>query len=329
MILVTGGAGYIGSHIVKELTGRGYKTAVLDNLSTGHRASVPEELSFFTADLLDKEALDRAFETIRPGTVMHFAAKSIVPESISRPLDTFYQNLTGTMNLLSAMQKHGTGKMVFSSTAAVYGEPADVPINEEHPLKPTNPYGESKLFVEKIMSRLADSGSLQYISLRYFNAAGADPDGHLGEDHRPETHLVPLILAAAAGKKDDLLIYGNDYPTADGTAVRDYIHISDLASAHILALEALLKGSKTRSVYNLGNERGYSVMEVIKKAKKVTGKNINFRFGPRREGDPSTLVAGSGRIKKELKWQARHSDLENIIETAWKWHQENPHGYRD
>lgn len=328
MILVTGGAGYIGSHIVKELLSRGYTATVLDNLSTGHSKSLPAGVKLYKADLLDKEALAGAFEETRPLVVMHFAAKSIVPESINKPLETFHHNLTGTMNLLEAMKKFGTTKIVFSSTAAVYGEPVEVPISESHPLEPTNPYGESKLFIEKIMSRLADNGSLQYISLRYFNAAGADSEGKIGEDHRPETHLIPLVLAVAAGKKEELVVYGNDYPTADGTAVRDYIHISDLASAHILALEALLNNCKTRAVYNLGNERGYSVLEVIKQVQTVTDKKVNYRLGPRREGDPSTLIAGSGRIKSELNWRPQNSELENIIKTAWKWHQQHPDGYK-
>ncbi len=327
MILVTGGAGYIGSHVVKELLKSNYTISVIDNLSTGHQAALPDKVPFFNVDLLDAVALKKVFEELKPSAVMHFAAKSIVSDSITNPLGTFYPNLVGTMNLLDAMKKYSTNKMVFSSTAAVYGEPEKVPIDENHPQKPTNPYGESKLFIEKIFSRLANVGDLQYISLRYFNAAGADPEGDLGEDHSPETHLIPLVLATAAGQKEKLMVFGDDYPTEDGTPIRDYIHITDLVSAHILSLEALLNGNKTEAVYNLGNERGYSVMEIIKKAEEITDKNISYEIGPRREGDPSVLIASSNQIKQELNWDPRHSDLDYIIKSAWQWHQKNPAGY--
>ena len=327
MILVTGGAGYIGSHVVKELLKSNYTISVIDNLSTGHQAALPDKVPFFNVDLLDAVALKKVFEELKPSAVMHFAAKSIVSDSITNPLGTFYPNLVGTMNLLDAMKKYSTNKMVFSSTAAVYGEPEKVPIDENHPQKPTNPYGESKLFIEKIFSRLANVGDLQYISLRYFNAAGADPEGDLGEDHSPETHLIPLVLATAGGQKEKLMVFGDDYPTEDGTPIRDYIHITDLVSAHILSLEALLNGNKTEAVYNLGNERGYSVMEIIKKAEEITGKNISYEIGPRREGDPSVLIASSSQIKQELNWDPRHSDLDYIIKSAWQWHQNNPAGY--
>jgi len=327
LILVTGGAGYIGSHVAKELLKSNYTISVIDNLSTGHQAALPDKVPFFNVDLLDAVALKKVFEELKPSAVMHFAAKSIVSDSITNPLGTFYPNLVGTMNLLDAMKKYSTNKMVFSSTAAVYGEPEKVPIDENHPQKPTNPYGESKLFIEKIFSRLANVGDLQYISLRYFNAAGADPEGDLGEDHSPETHLIPLVLATAGGQKEKLMVFGDDYPTEDGTPIRDYIHITDLVSAHILSLEALLNGNKTEAVYNLGNERGYSVMEIIKKAEEITDKNISYEIGPRREGDPSVLIASSNQIKQELNWDPRHSDLDYIIKSAWQWHQKNPAGY--
>lgn len=322
MILVTGGAGYIGSHVVRDLLEKSYEVAVLDNLSTGHRYTLPQNVPFYEVDLLDQEALTRAVKETAPEAVLHFAAKSIVPASIKDPLNTFSPNLTGTMHLLKAMEEAGTKALVFSSTAAVYGEPRAVPIMESHPTEPTNPYGESKLFIEKILARLAGdegSGNLRYISLRYFNAAGAYPDGSLGEDHTPETHLIPKILNAASGK-EELNVYGSDYPTTDGTPMRDYIHVCDLASAHTLALETLLKGHKKQALYNLGNEQGYTVLEVIKRAEEITGKKISYRIGPRRAGDPSVLVAGSELIKRELGWSPNYSNLETIIESAWRWH---------
>ncbi len=329
MILVTGGAGYIGSHVVNELIGKNFRVTVMDNLSTGHRAAVPPAAEFIEADLLDEMMTREILLKVRPQAVIHFAAKSIVSDSVANPLATFNTNVVGTLNLLKAMQLTGTRLLVFSSTAAVYGEPHETPIEEGHPLNPTNPYGESKYFIEKILARVAETGSLGYISLRYFNAAGADPEENIGEDHSPETHLVPLVLAVALGKKDKVVIFGDDYPTRDGTPIRDYIHIKDLSSAHILSLRALLENRITRAVYNLGNERGYSVKEVIDMAKKVTGKNISYQVGSRRKGDPSVLVASSRKIKKDLGWTPLFSDLSTIIDTAWRWHKNNPEGFRD
>ncbi len=328
MIMVTGGAGYIGSHVVKALLDENYEVAVIDNLSTGHRAALPEGIPFYRIDLVEENKLQTLFAELQPEAVLHFAAKSIVPESVKDPLGTFYTNLTGSMNLLKAMLGAGCKNIVFSSTAAVYGEPRAVPIAEDHPLEPTNPYGESKLFIERILAYTADADNLNYISLRYFNAAGADPEGKMGEDHDPETHLIPRVLAAAAGQ-EELTVFGDDYPTVDGSPVRDYIHICDLVSAHLLALEALLKGEKKAAVYNLGHQLGFSVLEVIKKAEEITGKNIPYKIGPRRPGDPSVLIAGSDLIKKELNWAPRYSGLDTIIETAWRWHQNHPHGYGD
>ena len=328
MILVTGGAGYIGSHVVKELLIQGCEVAVIDDLSTGHRSALPKDVPFYKVSLLDTGTLEQAFEKIKPAAVLHFAAKSIVPESVKDPLNTYYPNLTGTMNLLKTMLTFNTKSLVFSSTAAVYGEPKAVPINENHPLVPTNPYGESKLFIEKILAGTANASGLKYASLRYFNAAGADQDGLMGEDHNPETHLIPRVLAAAAGK-DELTIYGNDYPTTDGTPVRDYIHVCDLVSAHILALDKLLNSEDYRAIYNLGNQRGYSVLEVIKKAEEVTGMKIPYTIGPRRPGDPAVLVAGSELIRQDLSWTPRYSDLETIIASAWRWHKNHPGGYAD
>jgi len=328
MIMVTGGAGYIGSHVVKALLDENYEVAVIDNLSTGHRAALPEGIPFYRIDLVEENKLQTLFAELQPEAVLHFAAKSIVPESVKDPLGTFYTNLTGSMNLLKAMLGAGCKNIVFSSTAAVYGEPRAVPIAEDHPLEPTNPYGESKLFIERILAYTADADNLNYISLRYFNAAGADPEGKMGEDHDPETHLIPRVLTAAAGQ-EELTVFGDDYPTVDGSPVRDYIHICDLVSAHLLALEALLKGEKKAAVYNLGHQLGFSVLEVIKKAEEITGKNIPYKIGPRRPGDPSVLIAGSELIKKELNWAPRYSGLDTIIETAWRWHQNHPHGYGD
>ncbi len=328
MILVTGGAGYIGSKVVYDMIKENYKIAVIDNLSSGHQKALPDEAYFFTADLLDEKAVKEVFNEVKPKAVMHFAAKSIVQESLINPLDTFNTNLKGTLNLLQAMRDCGTKYLVFSSTAAIYGEPQEIPITEDHPLQPTNPYGESKLFIETILSRLAESEQISFISLRYFNAAGADISANLGEDHRPETHLIPIILSVAAGKKNNLMVYGKDYPTHDGTPVRDYIHIEDLSLAHILALRALIDGKVKQDNYNLGFERGYSVLEVIKCAEKITNQPIPYSFGPRREGDPSTLIASSYKIKNALGWHPTHSDLENIMESAWNWHRENPNGYK-
>lgn len=328
MILVTGGAGYIGSHVVNRLISKNFKVTVMDNLSTGHEAAVPPAVDFIKADLLDEMMTREILLKVRPQAVIHFAARSIVSDSVANPLATFNTNVVGTLNLLKAMQLSGTKLLVFSSTAAVYGEPHETPIEESHVLNPTNPYGESKLFIEKILARVAETGSLGYISLRYFNAAGADPEENIGEDHSPETHLIPIVLAVALGKKDRVVIFGDDYPTNDGTPIRDYIHIKDLSSAHLLSLQALLENRTARAFYNLGNERGYSVKEVIDMAEKITGKKISHQIGPRRDGDPSVLVASSRKIKKDLGWTPLFSDLSTIIETAWRWHKNNPEGFR-
>ncbi len=328
MILVTGGAGYIGSHVVKSLLAEKYEVLVLDNLSTGHRDAVDNRARFVETDLMYAGSVNKVFQDYQVDAVLHFAAKSIVADSVVNPLRTFSCNLTGTLNLLNAMVSNKVSELVFSSTAAVYGEPDKVPIDEEHKLEPTNPYGESKLFMEKIFSRLNNTGNLNYVALRYFNASGADYKAGIGEDHNPETHLIPIVLAVAAGQKEELSVYGDDYPTEDGTAVRDYIHVKDLVSAHILALESLLAKINQKAVYNLGNEVGHSVLDVIESAEKVTGKKIKRYFGPRREGDPSVLVASSEKIKKELGWDPVHSNIDNIVDSAWRWHSQNPHGYK-
>lgn len=326
MILVTGGAGYIGSHAVQALLRKGFTVAVYDNLSSGHRTAVDSEAVFITGDLLDRDAVGEALRKHPVDLVMHFAAHSIVPQSVDDPLLS-YRNIAGTVNLLAAMREAGVNRLVFSSTAAVYGEPRKLPIPEDHPLTPANPYGQSKAWIETILSQLHRTQDLSYISLRYFNAAGAVPGGSLGEDHHPETHLIPLVLKTALGQREKLFVFGTDYPTADGTAVRDYIHVCDLVEAHLLAMEALQGEKPVQGVYNLGHQRGYSVLEVIETARRVTGRKISWEAAPRRPGDPSTLIASSEKVKKELGWQPRYTGLEEIIATAWEWHRRMPEGY--
>ena len=320
-ILVVGGAGYIGSHMVKDLIESGYPVVVLDNLSTGHRELVTGG-DFVEGNLGDSDLLDRLFAAHRISTVMHFAAFSLVGESMENPLKYYHNNVAATTTLLRAMIRHDIKRFIFSSTAAVYGEPVEVPIRETHPCSPTNPYGASKLAVERMLQDCDSAYDLKYVSLRYFNAAGADESGILGEMHTHETHLIPLILEVASGKRESIRVYGTDYPTPDGTCVRDYIHVSDLTQAHLLALEDLLQGGDS-AVYNLGNNRGYSVREVIDLARDVTGKPIPAINGDRRPGDPATLIAGSDKIKKSLGWKPRYEDLETIIGTAWRWHQKD------
>lgn len=326
MILVAGGAGYIGSHAVRELVRHGRRVVVLDNFSRGHRAAVAAEAAVVEADLEDRAALGRVFREHPVTLVMHFAAHSIVPESVQNPVLAF-RNVREALNLLEAMLVAGVNQFVFSSSAAVYGEPEAVPITEGHPLRPVNPYGASKAWVEAMCAELRRAQGLRYVSLRYFNAAGACREGSLGEDHHPETHLIPLVLQAALGRREAVDIYGGDFPTPDGTAVRDYVHVTDLAEAHCLAMEALEKGRIAGEIYNLGSGTGYSVLEVLRTAREVTGREIPVRTCPRRPGDPAMLVAGAARIKRELGWSARHSSLHNIIATAWEWHRTHPAGY--
>ncbi len=313
-ILVPGGAGYIGAHIVKELLHAGHHVITLDNLSTGHRDLVTGGL-FIEGSLKNTALLDNIFSEFQIDAVMHFAAFSLVGESVELPLKYYQNNMAGTVNLLDSMQRHEVRRFIFSSSAAVYGEPENIPITEEHPCEPTNPYGKTKHFVEQILKDCDSAYNLRYVSLRYFNAAGADASGKIGERHTPESHLIPLILKTAAGKRENIRIFGTDYPTPDGTCVRDYIHVSDLAQAHLLALNALLHGGRS-AVYNLGNNRGHSVREVIKIARKVTGRPISVIEAERRLGDPAILVASSDKIRKELGWKPRYEDLETIIRTA-------------
>jgi len=321
VILITGGAGYIGSHVVKELRKTGYRPLVYDNLSTGHRWAVKKD-ALIEGDLEDKEKLQIVLEKDKPLAVMHFAASTVVGESVERPELYFRNNVINSFSLLEAMLAAGVKCFIFSSSAAVYGDPQQVPIDEDHPLAPVNPYGESKVFVERALRWYEQVHGLRYISLRYFNAAGADPEGELGETHDPETHLIPRILDVALGKRSFIEMYGVDYDTPDGTCIRDYIHVTDLAQAHILALEALLSGA-TSHIYNLGNQRGFSVKEVVDIARTVTGHPIPVRESSRRQGDPSVLVASSELIKKELNWTPHYDDLKVIIETAWRWQRKN------
>jgi UDP-glucose 4-epimerase len=318
-ILVVGGAGYIGSHMVKDLVRADKNVVVLDNLARGHRDLVPGGV-FVEGDLGDSALLDRVFSEYKIDAVMHFAAYSLVGESVEKPLAYYRNNISRTIELLEAMIRHAVRRFIFSSTAAVYGEPENVPITEEHPCRPTNPYGESKLAVEQLLADCARAGDLQYVSLRYFNAAGADVSGDLGERHGPETHLIPLVLQAALGEREGIQIFGTDYPTSDGTCLRDYVHVSDLTRAHLLALQRLTSGGNN-AIYNLGNSKGYSVREVIETARRVTGHSIPTVASGRRAGDPAVLVADSGKIRGELGWKPRYEDLQTIIETAWVWHQ--------
>ena len=316
-VLVTGGAGYIGSHTVKLLGERGVEVLTVDNLSKGHREAVLYG-EFKQLDLKEKEQLKELLLSYKPDAVVHFAAFIEVGESVKDPGKFFRNNTCNALNLLEAMKEAGVKRFVFSSTAAVYGNPKEVPIPEEHPTEPINPYGESKLFVEKILKDFHSSYGLSFISLRYFNAAGADPEGRIGESHEPETHLIPLVLKAAKGERDSIKIFGTDYPTEDGTCVRDFIHVDDLAQAHLLALELLME-EEVGEFFNCGYGKGYSVKEVIETAKKVTKRDFKVEEAPRRPGDPPVLVAKTDKIKNRLGFSPRFNDLEYIVETAWNW----------
>jgi UDP-glucose 4-epimerase len=317
-ILVAGGAGYIGSHTVKELRREGFEVLVFDNFSSG-RQELIGDAPFVEGDLLDRAALRRVFREHGIGAVLHFASLIQVGESYADPRKYYTHNLTTSLNLFDAMLEAGTACLIFSSTAAVYGEPHETPIPETHPTKPANPYGRAKLMVEDILRDYERAHGLRSISLRYFNAAGADADGGAGECHDPETHLVPNILLGVLGKRPRLTVFGGDFPTPDGTAVRDYIHVTDLAAAHVLALKTLLAGGPG-DIVNLGTEQGRSVLEVIRPAEKVTGRPVPYDIGPRRQGDVAVLLASKARAEKILGWKPRLSTLETIVETAWNWH---------
>ncbi len=324
-ILVTGGAGYIGSVVVSELVRSGHTVVVLDNLSRGHRGAVPRDAQLVVADLSDSSKLSHLLEEHKIEAVMHFAASIEAGESMKVPEQFFRNNTANTLGLLEAMLGVGVRQFVFSSTAALYGEPKTTPIRETDELRPTNAYGESKLLVERMLDWLNRIHGLRYASLRYFNAAGATPER--GEAHNPETHLIPLVLQVAAGRRASVSIFGTDYPTVDGSCVRDYIHVLDLAQAHILALQALQTRDKV--VYNLGNGSGFSVRQIVEAARRVTGHAIPVVESPRRPGDPAILVASSERIRNELGWKPNYPDPENIIHSAWEWHSRHPNGYGD
>lgn len=325
-ILVLGGAGYIGSHTVYELIDAGRAVVVADNLLTGFRAAVHPQARFYHLDIRDRAALDVLFQAEKIDGVIHFAASSQVGESMSDPLKYYDNNLHGTMVLLSAMVAHGVDKIVFSSTAAAYGEPEQVPILETDRTVPTNCYGETKLSMERMMAWVSQAHGLRYVALRYFNAAGAHSSGSIGEAHTPETHLIPIILQVPNGQRDKVSIFGGDYPTRDGTCVRDYIHVTDLAQAHILALDYLLAGGEN-NVFNLGNGVGFTNKEVVEVARSVTGHPIPAEIAPRRAGDPAQLVASSEKAKAVLGWKPKYDDLNTIVATAWKWHQSHPNGF--
>ncbi len=328
MILVTGGAGYIGSQIVKDLSENGFKVAVIDNLELGHKKSLPSgDVEFMQANIADRKKLKEIFSLFPVEAVVHLAAYSEVGESVSNPEKYYKNNIENSKILLEEMIDAGVRKIIFSSSASVYGEPERIPIKEIDSAKPINPYGESKLEFEKILSNYGRKEGLKFISLRYFNAAGAELDGSIGEDHNHETHLVPLVLKAALGQKNQIEIFGNDYPTPDGTCIRDYIHIKDIADAHILALNALKKGGKSE-IYNVGSGKGFSVKQIIDSAEKITGKKINKIIKKRRAGDPAILVTDNNKIRKELGWRPQYSDTETIIGSAWKWHSSHPLGYK-
>ncbi|MBB5336314.1 UDP-glucose 4-epimerase GalE [Pectinatus brassicae] len=327
-ILVCGGAGYIGSHMVDELLKRGEAPVVVDNLRTGHRQAVPENVKFYQDDIRDEKALDKIFTENDIEAVIHFAACSLVGESMEKPLLYLNNNVYGMQVLLEAMVKHNIDKIVFSSSAATYGEPKKVPIMEDDETKPTNPYGESKLTMEKMMKWVSQIHNVRYTSLRYFNVAGAAEDGHIGEAHSPESHLVPIILQVPLKQRDAITVYGEDYPTKDGTCIRDYVHVVDLADAHMKALEYLRAGNKS-DIFNLGSGNGFSVKEMIDAAKKATGLDIKVITGKRRPGDPAQLVASSEKAERVLGWQPHYTDMESIISTAWKWHKNHPEGFKD
>ncbi|WP_195510284.1 UDP-glucose 4-epimerase GalE [Clostridium tyrobutyricum] len=324
-ILVCGGAGYIGSHMVAHLLENNHNVVILDNLQTGHKDAILGG-KFYFGNLKDSIILDKIFTENKIDAVIDFAANSLVGESVENPLKYFDNNIGSTISLLQSMNKYNVKYIVFSSTAATYGEPENVPIQEQDKTFPTNPYGESKLAVEKILKWCDNAYGIKYTALRYFNACGAHINGKIGEDHNPESHLIPIILQAAMGKRDKIMVFGDDYNTEDGSCVRDYVHVSDLASAHLLALKRLQSGGESK-IYNLGNGKGFSVKEVVEVARKVTGINIKSEIADRRPGDPATLIASSNKAIKELGWNPKFNSLETIIDTAWKWHKNHPNGY--
>ncbi|MBR4151481.1 MAG: UDP-glucose 4-epimerase GalE [Selenomonadaceae bacterium] len=327
-ILVCGGAGYIGSHTVRQLLAAGEEVIIADNLSKGHRAAINPSVKFYECDIRDKDALKKIFAENKIEAVFHFAAYIEAGESVILPLKYFNNNVYGMQILLEAMTECGVDKIIFSSTAAVYGEPEKIPISEDDATIPVNPYGDSKLIMEMMMKRVSAAQGVRYVSLRYFNASGAIEDGSIGEDHHPETHLIPLVLQVPLGKRDHITIFGDDYPTPDGTCIRDYIHVLDLADAHICALN-YLRGGGESNFFNLGSGKGFSVKEIIDATEKVTGQEIKKELGARRPGDPARLIASSDKAKRILKWTPQFDNVEKIIATAWNWHKSHPNGYND
>lgn len=325
-ILVCGGAGYVGSHAVHELIQQNEDVVIVDNLQTGHKQAIHPQAKFYQGDIRDAVILDKIFTENKIDAIIHFAANSLVGESMVEPLKYFNNNVYGMQVLLESMVKHKIDKIVFSSTAAVYGEPKRVPIMEDDETKPTNPYGETKLTMEKMMKWVNKANGINYVSLRYFNVAGALDDGSIGEDHTPETHLIPLILQVPLKKREHITIFGEDYPTEDGTCLRDYIHVIDLADAHIRAMNYLRSG-KESNIFNLGNGKGFSVKEMIAAAEKATGESIKVEVGARRAGDPAQLIASSEKAQTILGWKPRYTNIEQIIKTAWTFHKKHPNGY--
>lgn len=325
MILVIGGAGYIGSHMAKLLQEVGEPYVVFDNFENGHREAVGNA-PIIQGDLRASTDIENALKSYRFDLVMHFGAYIMVGESVKNPSEYYWNNFVGVLNLLDAMRHRGMNKLIFSSTAAIFGEPQYVPIDESHPKNPTSPYGDTKLAVERLLDAYDTAYGIRSVCLRYFNAAGADPDGVLGEDHDPESHLIPAAILAAMGKTPGLSIFGTDYPTVDGTCVRDYIHVMDLAQAHLLAARHLRQGGESRK-FNLGNGQGFSVRQIVDTVESISGKTIPVEEGPRRSGDPAVLVASSDRIKHDLGWEPRFPDIEQIVRDAWAWRAKHPNGY--
>lgn len=326
MILVCGGAGYIGSHAVRQLIDKGEEVIIVDNLETGHEDAIHPKAKFYKVDIRDEKSLNKVFEENKIDEVIHFAANSLVGESMTNPLKYFNNNVHGTEVLLKVMVAHDVNKIVFSSTAATYGEPKNIPILESDETNPTNAYGETKLCMEKMMKWADKAHGVKYISLRYFNVAGAHVSGEIGEDHNPETHLIPLILQVPLGKREFISIFGDDYETYDGTCIRDYIHVTDLADAHILAVHKLREGSES-NIYNLGSGNGFTVKEMIEAARKVTEHEIPAKVCERRAGDPAKLVASSEKARRELGWNPKYENVEDMISSAWNWHKNHPNGF--
>jgi UDP-glucose 4-epimerase len=328
MILVTGGAGYIGSHATKYLLDKGYQVLVIDNLSTGNFKAIDKRATFIEGDIGNITLLENIFEKLRIEGIMHFAANCLVEESVHNPIKYYQNNVGKTLNLIEVMLNYNIKNLIFSSTCATYGKPSRYPISEQTPQTPINPYGKSKLMIEQILKDISERKGLNYVIFRYFNVAGADTSGSIGESHEPETHLIPNILRHLQGKINFINVYGNKYNTVDGTCIRDYIHVTDLCNAHILGLEYLIGNSNKQinEVFNIGSEKGYSVLEIIRVCEEITGINANINFLPGRKGDPPKLVASSDKIKNLFRWSPQF-DLKQIVQTAWNWHQKNPNGF--